>query len=226
MKWKPLIVLLLLVPAPSLGVFAGMICWPDENFGKILFSLSKLWAFSLPLVWHLLVDRERLSLSPPARGGFGMGILTGCAISGVILGAYLFIGPFLLDESTMRRELSVIGLDNPFLYIGAALYWILINSVLEEYLWRWFVFSKCAILAGPKAGILLSALFFTLHHYFALGVYLDRLAALLCSLGVFVGGVIWSWLYARYQSIWPAYVSHAIVDLAIFGIGAYILFGL
>ena len=225
MKPNSLIALLLLVPVPSLGVFAAMIWWPDANAGRILFSLSKLWIFAFPVFWHLVVDRSRLSLSVPAKGGFGMGILTGFGISGIILAAYFFLGPVLLDEASMRKALTAVGLDNPILYIGGALYWILINSVLEEYLWRWFVYSKCKVLVGSTAGIFLSALFFTLHHYFALGVYLDPLATLLCCLGVFTGGVIWSWLYSRYESIWPAYLSHAIVDLAIFGIGGYILFG-
>jgi uncharacterized protein len=47
---------------------------------------------------------------------------------------------------------------------------------------------------------------------------------LLCCAGVFAGGVIWSALYLRYRSIWPGYLSHALADLAIFAIGASLLF--
>jgi membrane protease YdiL (CAAX protease family) len=32
-------------------------------------------------------------------------------------------------------------------------------------------------------------------------------------------------MYIKYRSIWPGYVSHALVDLCIFGLGAYIVFG-
>ena len=42
---------------------------------------------------------------------------------------------------------------------------------------------------------------------------------------LFAGGVAWSWLYVRYGSIWPGYLSHAIVDVAVFGTGAALLFG-
>ena len=42
---------------------------------------------------------------------------------------------------------------------------------------------------------------------------------MLASAGVFVGGVAWSWLYRRSGSIWPGYLSHAIVDAAIMGVG-------
>ena len=44
-------------------------------------------------------------------------------------------------------------------------------------------------------------------------------------LGVMIGGLVWSWMYMRYRSIWPGWVSHAIVDVAVFGVGAWVLFG-
>ena len=77
---------------------------------------------------------------------------------------------------------------------------------------------------GRIAGIVASALFFTVHHVIAMAVFMDWLPVLLCSSGVFIGGLVWSWLYARFESIWPCYLSHAIVDMAVFGVGALILF--
>ena len=47
---------------------------------------------------------------------------------------------------------------------------------------------------------------------------------LLGSLGVFIGGAAWSWLYLRFRSIWPGYLSHAIVDAALFIIGYWLIF--
>ena len=43
--------------------------------------------------------------------------------------------------------------------------------------------------------------------------------------GIFIGGTVWSGLYLRYRSIWPGYASHAIVDVAVFGIGWWVIFG-
>ena len=50
-------------------------------------------------------------------------------------------------------------------------------------------------------------------------------ATALCSFGIFLGGAIWSGLYVKYRSIWPCYLSHAIVDLCVFAIGAWMMFG-
>ena len=63
-----------------------------------------------------------------------------------------------------------------------------------------------------------SALAFTLHHVVALSAHFDGPLVPLASLGVFLGGLTWSFLYLRYRSVWPCYVSHAIVDLPIFWI--------
>ena len=42
--------------------------------------------------------------------------------------------------------------------------------------------------------------------------------------GVLAGGLAWSWLYAKYESIWPSWLSHVIVDAAIMTVGWFLLF--
>jgi len=217
--------LLLLVPAPSIGVLASMVLFPGTMLGKGLFAISKLWLFVFPVVWLLLVDKAPCSLSPSRNGGWRAGLLSGLAISLLILLAYFTFGHALLDRSLLTGQMQAVGLGTWPVYLAGALYWILINSVLEEYVWRWFVYTRCEALIGPNAAIALSAFLFTLHHFFALQTYFNLPLTLICSLGIWIGGAIWSYLYRRYRSIWPAYLSHAIVDLAVFGIGAYLLYG-
>ena len=219
-----LIALSLIVPAPSLGVYMGMIVAPDTGFGQICFLLSKIWLFAFPLVWLLLVQREKLSFSLPKRGGLVVGAVIGMIIGLLITGAYLFIGRNLIDPSSVCESILGIGLSTPAIYIAGALYWILINSVLEEYVWRWFVTEKCTVLFPGVFGIVLSSLAFTLHHIVALQVHFNWLIAIIASAGVFIGGVIWSWCYIHYKSIWPGYVSHALVDVAVFVIGYNLTF--
>jgi membrane protease YdiL (CAAX protease family) len=224
-RTQAFVALVLLVPAPSLGVLAGMMLFPGTLLGKGLFAASKLWLFLFPVLWLALVERERISFSPLRRGGLGVGALTGIGISLVILLAYAFWGAALLDRALFVSKMQAVGLGAWSVYLGAAAYWILVNSVLEEYVWRWFVYTRCERLARPAVAVVLSALCFTLHHFLALQTFFSVPLAALCSLGVFIGGAFWSWLYRRYRSIWPAYLSHAIVDLAVFGLGAALLLG-
>jgi len=108
--------------------------------------------------------------------------------------------------------------------VGGALYWITLNSLMEEYVWRWFVFAKFEVLLGGRIAVVATGLAFTAHHVIALAAQFNWIITILGSLGVFVGGVSWSWLYLRYRSVWPCYVSHAIVDIPVFVIGYWLIF--
>jgi len=222
---RAFLALLLLVPAPSLGTLSAMVIWPGSSLGSAVFVACKLWLFALPAVWHLGIDRQRLSLSRPRQGGFGVGALTGIGVSVVIVGAYALVGEPLLDGEALQKKVETMGLAEPGYFLLGAAYWMLINSVAEEYVWRWFCLTKTRQLMPTAAALLVAAACFTLHHIIALGTYFGPLGVALCSGGVFVGGALWNWMYLRFASIWPAYLSHAIVDLAVFGIGAWVIFG-
>ena len=224
-RGKSMLALVLLVPAPSIGTLAAMVLFPGSMLGKGLFAASKLWLLAFPVVWFKIVERGQFSLSPARNGGLLTGLLSGAGLSLLILGGYLAFGQGLFDKAFFVGKMREIGLGSLPVYLGGAAYWILVNSVLEEYVWRWFVYRKCEALVRPAAAIILAALFFTLHHFIALRVYCSLPVAVVASLGVFIGGAVWSVLYRRYRSIWPGYLSHAIVDLAVFGLGAAMLYG-
>jgi membrane protease YdiL (CAAX protease family) len=92
--------------------------------------------------------------------------------------------------------------------------------------YRWFITSKIEeILGGKWRPIFLSAGIFTVHHTIALMMFLSPLGALIASLGVFIGGAIFSWIYLQYRSVWVAWVAHACADVAVFGIGWHLIIG-
>ena len=217
--------LLLMVPIPSLGALSGMLWWPESGLGQILFGISKLWIVLMPLIWRKFVEKHPLSLSPAKNGGWKPALITGSVIMLAIFGTFLLVREAgWVDEGMVRERAELTGLANLTVFIGAAIYWITINSMLEEYVWRWFVFRQFEKLIGGKWAVVASALGFTLHHIFAVGLQFDWRITLLASSGCFLGGLIWSWLYLRYRSIWPCWLSHAIVDIPIFVLGWHIIF--
>jgi membrane protease YdiL (CAAX protease family) len=221
---KAILSLVLLVPAPSIGVLSAMVFFPDTTFGKGIFAFSKVWLLGLPLLWYLWVDKGKVSVSPVRKGGFGFGVLSGLMISAIILVVYVLLGDYFLDKHLLAEKIRAIGLGSLTIYAGGAVYWICVNSVLEEYVWRWFVVKQSRAFCMPIAAVLVSALCFTIHHTIAMKVFMPWTATVVCSAGIFIGGALWSWIYVKYESIWPGYVSHAIVDLCVFGIGAVMLF--
>lgn len=224
-KNKSLLALILLVPAPSLGVVAGMILGRGTTWGRLFFSLMKLWLLILPVVWFAAVEKNKLRMPKkvPLRI-LAFGAATGVVLSGIILAGYLVIGRVMIDAERFRGLLAEIGLADVRVYIAASLYWIIINSLLEEYVWRWFVVNQCCRLCPLWPAVLLSAAMFTLHHIIAMQVFFSWALVAIAGAGIFVAAAVWSWFYARYRSIWPGYVSHLIVDAVLFGIGYGLLF--
>ena len=144
----------------------------------------------------------------------------------VIAIAYFILGDLVLRDEDLYEILDPFGLTVPWKLALCILFWIFINSVLEEYVFRWFITSKLEQLVGGKwLPILLSAGIFTLHHTIALAFFIDPLGNALASLGVFIGGVIFSWIYVQYRSVWVAWVAHAIADVAIFAIAWHMIVG-
>ncbi len=223
-RLSSLLALLLVVPVPSIGVAMGMIIAPDTALGQGAFALAKVWLLALPLFWLVVVDKRKLSWSRPRRGGFGVAALLGLLISVVIFAAHYVLGDRLIDPAIIQQMATKVGFDTLGVYVGAVAYWVLVNSLLEEYVWRWFVFRKCEVLMPPVFAILASALFFTLHHFVAMQIYFSVPMTVLGTTGVFIGGALWSWCYLKYRSVWPGFLSHAIVDVAIFLIGYRLIF--
>jgi len=204
----------------------GMVAAEGTTLGEVAFAASKVWVFLFPLAWLMLVDRKRPTIPRPAARGMGMACLTGLAIVLAIGGAYLLFGGTWIDAELMREKAHEVGLTSPLIYLGGAAYWITINSLLEEYVWRWFVVTRCETVLPRWSAVVASGLFFTLHHIIALwDIFSPNWRIIvLGSLGVCIGGMTWSWIYIRYRNIWAAYVSHVFADVIIFGIGYQLLF--
>jgi membrane protease YdiL (CAAX protease family) len=217
--------LLLVATVPSIGVFFAIVFPPTAGtvLGQGIFGAAKVWILILPLIW-LITGRTRGDGLKPHRHGLGAGALLGGLIAATIVAAYATFAHAIIPVAQMREAVAHLGLGQPIVYTGFALYTIMINAWLEEYVWRWFVFRQCEALMPPLVAVITSALLFTGHHTLAMSVQTTWPVTLLVSVGVFLGGCAWSWLYLRYRSIWPGYISHVIVDVAVFAIGWMILF--
>jgi membrane protease YdiL (CAAX protease family) len=223
---RSLLALLLLVPAPTIGSAVLMLvpATRDTVPGAVIFGLAKAWLLAFPLIWLLFVERKPISFSPARKGGLWVGAGLGLLISAVIYATFLLIQSTLIDPAELREYVAGKGLDKIGNYLLAAVAVCGVNAVLEEYVWRWFVFRRCEDLMPKFVAVLASAAMFTAHHVVVLTAQFDWPIVLLGSSGVFIGGAVWSWCYLKYRSIWPGYVSHVLVDIMIFVIGYRLIF--
>ncbi len=220
---KALLALTLLVPAASIGIIAGLYIAPG-GWGQTLSVLCQVWLLVFPIAWSVFVDRKKLRLSLPKRQELLAGSIWGIFMLAVILGIYSLFGQHWIDPVVAKEKSYQLGITSPTIYLIVEAYFVLVNSLIEEFTWRWFVCKKCQILIPGTKAIFLSSLFFTLHHIFVIAAYSNWQAVLLGSLAVFAAGIIWSQSYLTYRSLWSSYLSHAIADFALASIGWQILF--
>ena len=214
--------LLLIIPIPTLSILYSMEISQGWS-GNLIFVLSKISLIIIPLYWYFKLENRQLSWSPvKEKNDLFVGFMFGIFMSAVIAIAW-FLFEDSIDKDGVRDLLEGNGLTNPIIYLSLTVYWIFFNSLLEEFVFRWFIFEKFESKVGSNYALILSASAFTFHHTIAMMYLFPISINILASIGVFIGGLLWSWLYLRYRSIWVVFLSHAIVDVVMFSIGGIIL---
>ena len=221
-----LIPLALVAFVPTISILFTLSFNDDVLASLIFFILCKLWLLLAPAYWYLGVEKNSTSWSLPTRDGLIVGGISGLIMSIIIIVMWLLFGD-TLDTDSMISELETTGLTEFRMYLAGMFYWIFLNSLLEEYVFRWFVTTKSIELLGSEIGaLILSAILFTLHHVIALHFFgFIWWQTVMACFGLLSAAAFWSWLYVRYRSVWVCWFSHAICDVAVFGIGYLIIFG-
>jgi uncharacterized protein len=220
-KHRSILALLLMVPATSIG--AMMATWIAPGaVGQTIALLTGVWMVLLPSFWYRWGDRslgtivKPLPFNRPNRSTWIAGIALGLVMFGLILGGYGWVGRHWLNVADIRSRIQAMGLNIPLMVYGFGTFQTLVNSYIEEYVWRWFVDHHCRVLWPQRWAIAISAGFFTIHHVILMLAYCDDLwLVLVGSIAVFIAGVIWSICRQTYRSLWPSYLSHLAADLAL-----------
>ena len=224
------VALLLLVPVQSISAVVMLFAFPGVT-GKVLASLCRVWMLAFPIVWTIWVEGRRPQITAPTRGGLLAGFATGLAMFAIMLTAYGIVAE-RIDLGPLRARAVATGFANPAPFAAVFAYIIVVNAILEEYVWRWFVYRQVEAIVpasfGPTGRTITAvagaAALFTAHHVILLAAWVGPAVNALASAGVFIGALIWSTLFARTRSLWPCYLSHALADAAILVMGYDLLF--
>ncbi len=215
-----IVALSLLLPAPIIGIWASLNL---DSVGQIIWTVMKFWLIVMPALWLLLVEKGKVSLSKSSMKGLIEGAFWSIPVGAVIWLLYTFCLESYVDKEGIRSQIESLGLTSSLSFWSFALMISFGNALMEEYVWRWFVFAKCKTLAGPFLGILLAAFFFTAHHIIVIWNFGDAMIVTIGSVAIFLAGCLWCYLYQKFHSIWPGYISHVVADLAVFCIAWQIL---
>jgi membrane protease YdiL (CAAX protease family) len=221
--WAAVLVALVLPTATTWVYFFGA----DEAAAGTqltVYNVVKMLQFALPVVWVVVIQRGRVALRPPGGQGVGVGLAFGAVVAGAMFALYFGLkgSPLIAGAlPEIRDKVADFGIDRVWKYAGLGLFYSLLHSLLEEYYWRWFVFGQLRRLTSLRAAIAVSSLGFMAHHVLVLGKFFGfaNPATYLLSACIAVGGAVWAWLYDRTGSLLGPWLSHMLVDAAIFAIG-------
>lgn len=197
--------------------------WQPHYFIK---SAIKLVLFLLtPLLYARADEKLRFAdIFRIEKRGLFSALFLGVAVYAVILGGYFLLRD-VFDFSNITASLTTgIGVNKGnFVYV--ALYISFVNSLLEEFFFRGFAFLGLKSIAGSRFAHLLSAGVFTVYHVAMMLGWFSPWVFILAMAGLFAGGLIFNWLNAKWNSVYPSWLVHMFANFAINTVG-FILFGI
>ena len=171
-------------------VASGVPFWLDHIAFMVTLMLV-VWG----LIGLLLLGPRGVGLGLPSRPreAWWVGILSGLGLTALVLITLRTFGPVSLE----------VHLNWPVLFANFA------SNFYEEFIYRGVILGLLLLALNGKhrwLAVLLSALLFTQGHLH----YPPVLVAV-----VLIAGLTWAGLTIRYQSLWPAWISHMVADTII-----------
>jgi hypothetical protein len=221
-----------LVPAMLLPAVSSVLyfhLFPQARISWLLYTGTKIFTIIWPVVAILAIEGHRPRLGPvdwrKHAGALPLGLLTGAAIGGLGIALYHFTGMGAYIDAhggAIQAKVRALHLlEYYFLYVT---FLSILHSLIEEYFWRWYVFGRLARVVPAGAAYALASLAFAAHHYVVLAAYFPAFGTIFFGTCVAIGGALWCALFRRQETLAGAWVSHMLVDMAIFYIGYRILF--
>lgn len=186
-------------------------------------TLSKLILFIIiPLIYIKVVNKstaaKELNLKNLDRKRLKLGFLFGISAFAIVLAGYfLFRGA--IDLNSIAKELQSKSKITPANFIFVGLYITIMNSFLEEFFFRGFIFLNLYNEGKQRLAYLYSSVLFGLYHIAIFKTWFDIKLILLCLLGLISVGFIFNWLNTKSNNFINSWLVHILADSAIILIG-------
>ena len=218
--WWGLLPALLL---PTLSAWFYFVIFKEASISKPIYIGTKIFTVFWPVIATLLIFRQRLGIggasSAQHRHSLLPGLLIGLAILAVMV--IWMSSPWsefiLAGGSGVRDKVRSLGFLDHF--IPFAIFITVFHSFIEEFYWRWFVFGNLRRVVPLPLAHGIAAVGFAAHHLVVTCQYYPFWFALGLAICVGIGGLIWSLLFQRYNSLLGPWICHLCVDAGLMWVG-------
>jgi len=208
-----------ILPALLVPLLASVFYWvlfPGTWFGNACYALIKVHYILWPVIATVFILRESMRRPSPSWA-----VRFRTLIPGAIIGITVVAGMFVLMKTPLgdivkssgdniKEKVEDLGMLEH--YVLFSIFLSLVNSFVEEYYWRWFAYGNIRRLMPLAWAHVIAALAFASHHILVVSHFFPIGFALFIGSSVGIGGLIWSLLYQRYNTILGPWICHVIID--------------
>lgn len=219
-----ILVFALVLPTGITWVYFVLLAAQPSFLQQGAYVIGKSLQLALPLAC-IGLWRNGFSLPVPQRRDLWIGLASGAAIAVAAWIGYRHVllpaGGLADVAAPLQKKLAGMQLNGRASFILLGCFYALAHSLFEEYYWRWFVFGALHERFRFVTASAVSSVGFAAHHVLVLAAYFGGLSGmtLFLSLAVAVGGLLWAWMYQKSGLLYGTWLSHLIVDAALFAIG-------
>ena len=141
----------------------------------------------------------------------------------VIISSASFVLKSFLDIEAISSDFSNRMMLSSGNMIIAAVYTIFVNSFIEEYFFRGFIFQGLLKQGWHKPAYIISSAVFAVYHVSIFEAWFGPGLMMVMLLGLFTGGLIFAYFVKKTESILASWFIHVSADLALITFGLWIL---
>lgn len=183
-------------------------------------SAIKILLFTLPVFLYKLIFKNSYithQLKKPNKKNLKLSAIIAVGVSLVIIAAYLIFKDFISAENIRDNLAKRENIDaSNFLYV--ALHIAFVNSLLEEFFFRAFIFYYLNKLNLIIFAYMYSSLLFSLYHVTTIAAWFDWWLNLIIIIALFIVGLIFDYFCEKANSFLAPWFLHIVANLSINGI--------
>ncbi len=148
------------------------------------------------------------------RYGLIVGLLSFIAIFVAynLLGRFIDLGSI---QNELQNKLGITAMN--FIFVG--LYITFVNSLLEEYFFRNFIFLSIFKSHRKIFAYIYSSALFSLYHIAIFAKWFEPAITIICIVGLFTIGLIYNFINSKKKNFVNSWIAHMMADSAIILIG-------
>ncbi len=216
---KKIIFIIIVILCISAIAFTDLVIRP----GYLIKTMVKAPIFLItPILYALFYKNyDFYKILKISKKGIKNSLLLGIGLYTIIVGFFLLISNFIDLEPIITSLENNLGINkNNFIYI--ALYVCLINSFLEEWFFRGFMYNELKKYS-VKTAYIISSIAFSVYHVAIMDGMFNIYLFILIMISLFIGGLIFCYLNQKNNNIYSSWCTHAFANFAMNTIG-FILF--